>query len=107
MVENLEIVKDKSELEITKILVENLNVDHVNDIVSNAMNPAQPMALAELACKKTQGNPFYVVQYLQSLADRKLLTFVMGVNTWKIDTDEIAETSKPTENVVAFGFDHG
>ena len=46
-------------------------------------------ALAQLVHAKTAGNPFFVLQFLSSLADEGLLTFDHGAQRWAWNLDDI------------------
>ncbi|MBN1347182.1 MAG: AAA family ATPase [Phycisphaerae bacterium] len=58
----------------------------VADALGCAAEAAQP--LAHLLCQKTEGNPFFVKAFLQSLHDEGLLIFDSGTG-WRWDMDEV------------------
>ncbi len=55
--------------------------------------------LAELICKKTGGNPFFINEFLISLYDEKLIEFNSGRLKWQWDIEKINNTAF-TENVI-------
>ncbi|OQW90916.1 MAG: hypothetical protein BWK79_18365, partial [Beggiatoa sp. IS2] len=69
----------------------------VADVVHTALEPAQ--ALTELVYTKTQGNPFFLGEFLKSLHDEKLLTFNIQRGTWKWDLEQI-KIRDITDNVI-------
>ena len=56
-------------------------------------------ALARLVHEKTDGNPFFAVQFLYTLADEALVTFDHGDARWSWELDRI-RAKRFTENVV-------
>ena len=55
--------------------------------------------LAHLVQEKTDGNPFFVIQFLHTLVDEGLLAFDPDVARWRWDLDHI-HTKSYTDNVV-------
>src|SRR5208282_5876658 len=55
--------------------------------------------LAHLVQEKTDGNPFFVIQFLHTLVDEGLLAFDSDVARWRWDLDHI-HTKSYTDNVV-------
>ncbi len=62
-------------------------------------NPPDVAPLARLVHEKTEGNPFFVIQFLQALATEDLLTFDYEAARWCWDLDRIHARGY-TENVV-------
>ncbi|MDJ1170579.1 AAA family ATPase [Roseofilum sp. BLCC_M154] len=90
---------------INQIHLENLNLNQIRQLISETLHQAQGLVrpLAELVKNKTAGNPFFVNEFLKTLYQEKLLTFVppqpdiMGGWSWNLA--EI-ESMSITENVV-------
>src|SRR4029077_7245341 len=59
----------------------------------------QARALAELVHEKTNGNPFFGIQFISELADEGLLTFDRGERRWTWDLGRI-RAKDYTDNVV-------
>jgi PAS domain S-box-containing protein len=57
------------------------------------------VALAALVHEKTGGNPFFAVQFIQTLAEEGLLTFDRGARRWSWDINRI-QAKGYTDNVV-------
>lgn len=75
---------------VRDIPVGNLQLAHVEQMLVEALdNPPGFEALAELLHAKTQGNPFYLNQLLQSLYHQKLLGFDLATGQWQWDLQHI------------------
>ncbi|MGK7902860.1 MAG: AAA family ATPase [Hormoscilla sp.] len=90
---------------INEIPLAPLKIEHIAQLIAQTLSKNQESVkpLAELVVRKTQGNPFFVNQFLQTLDQENLLTFndpqsgKMGGWTW--DIAEI-EAIGITDNVV-------
>lgn len=90
---------------INEIPLAPLNIEHITQLIAQTLskNNEAVKPLAELVVRKTEGNPFFVNQFLQTLYQENLLTFnapqsgKMGGWTW--DIAEI-EAIGITDNVV-------
>ena len=73
----------------------------VQQLVADALRcePAHADSLAQLIHHKTAGNPFFLIQFLQALADEGLLTFDHDHAEWSWDVDRIRAKGH-TDNVV-------
>jgi len=78
-----------------------LALGHIEQLISEALQGEQLniSLLAQLVLDKTGGNPFFVVQFLQALADEHLLTFDYQARQWRWDPRRI-EAKGYTDNVV-------
>lgn len=56
--------------------------------------------LGQLVHRKTLGNPYFVVQFLESLHSKELLKYNYNSVRWEWDINEIAEVTDVSENVV-------
>jgi serine/threonine protein kinase len=63
---------------INQITLKPLELVHINQLITHTLHcPAdKAKPLAELVLSKTAGNPFFVNQFLRSLYDENLLTFI-------------------------------
>ena len=61
----------------TDIDLGNISLEHVNEIVSHLleMEPIETMALGELVHRKTSGNPYHVLRFMEMLEAEKFLTY--------------------------------
>ncbi len=91
-------------MSITKMKIGNLSVDNVVALVAEALrmddNDIKIKSLAETIHKKTEGNPFFVLMFLGSLQDEKLLQYNFGAMKWTWD-DEAVKSKIVTENVAS------
>ena len=64
-----------------------LGNEQVAELVTDALRcqPSCAAPLAEIVHKKTSGNPFFVTQFLQTLADERVLSFDLGALRWNWD----------------------
>lgn len=85
---------------VDRIHVENLDLDATNMIVSTALRSTLDftLPLAEIVHARTLGNAFFVVQFLQSLLDQGLLSYIFGPNVWSWDL-ECIRSLEATDNV--------
>jgi predicted ATPase len=75
---------------VTQIKIGNLSAENVRPLVA---------LLAETIHKKTEGNPFFMLMFLRSLYDEKLLQYNFGMMKWTWDDDAVI--SKILTNNVA------
>ncbi|MEG5037570.1 MULTISPECIES: AAA family ATPase [unclassified Microcoleus] len=80
-----------------------LNLNQVNELIADTLKtecvPTQ--RLAELVWQKTQGNPFFIKEFLKSLYTEHLLKFDTNARAWHWDLEQII-TRNITDNVVEF-----
>ena len=62
-------------------------------------SPERAQPLAKLVMKKTQGNPFFMNEFLKSLYTDNLLYFDLQSRSWQWDLEQI-ESGRITDNVV-------
>ena len=98
-------------LTIDEIRLAGVNVNHIqllpldetaiNQLIADTLKCDHTRAkpLAELVLNKTQGNPFFVKEFLKSLYTEKLLNFDLEALIWQWDIRQI-EASQFTDNVV-------
>ncbi|WP_109477278.1 ATP-binding sensor histidine kinase [Paraburkholderia sp. C35] len=86
---------------VSEITLAPLAISHVRQLTEEALHcdsdSVQP--LARLVHDKTAGNPFFVIQFLQTLVEGDLLTFDHDVGKWCWDLDLI-HAKGYTDNVV-------
>jgi PAS domain S-box-containing protein len=75
--------------------------DDLGQLIADALrsDPADAGPLVQLVHEKTAGNPFFVIQFLYSLAEEGLLSFDHDASRWSWDLDRIREKGY-TDNVV-------
>ncbi len=83
------------------ILLEPLKLNHIINILSEtlSLNDISTEVLAELVLSKTEGNPFFINEFLKSLYSEKLLIYSNQTKKWVWDFQKILNRSF-TENVI-------
>jgi predicted ATPase/signal transduction histidine kinase/CheY-like chemotaxis protein len=76
---------------VNHIMVSPLSELHITELVADTFNcsidPVRPFA--ELVYQKTNGNPFFVIKFLKSLAQDGLIKFNSQVESWQCDLSQI------------------
>ncbi|HEV2984917.1 MAG TPA: serine/threonine-protein kinase PknK, partial [Vicinamibacterales bacterium] len=91
----------KAGVSVSEIALAPLTDKDVEQLAADALRrePAGTAALAHLVHAKTGGNPFFVIQFMSSLAEEGLLVFDHGAARWEWDLGRI-EAKGHTDNVV-------
>lgn len=86
---------------IQHISLEPLAEDHVAELVLDMFGRRAPdtTGLARLVNAKTQGNPFFVIEFLKHLYAERLLVFDTAKSIWRYRLEDI-EAHDATDNVV-------
>ncbi|MBW4636411.1 MAG: AAA family ATPase [Iphinoe sp. HA4291-MV1] len=76
---------------VGKITLQPLNIDQVNQLIADTLSCSTEKSklLAELVFNKTNGNPFFLTQLLQSLYKNNLLSFDYENSCWYWDIEQI------------------
>lgn len=101
----LQEIKDNGAI-VNEILLKPLGLPTVNQLISDTLNCPRKStwSLAELVLAKTEGNPFFMNEFLKSLYTENLLNFIPPQSTldeggWQWDLEQI-QARKITDNVV-------
>ncbi|AWY39686.1 GAF domain-containing protein [Pseudomonas putida] len=91
----------KADGRVDEITLAPLAKAHIEQLIAEALDDeiARVEPLAQLVLDKTAGNPFFVIQFLQALAEEQLLTFDHPLGRWIWDTDRI-HAKGYTDNIV-------
>lgn len=95
-------LNETKETDIHQITLKNLTQQHIQELLKDTLyfdDTQQLHQLAELIFIKTQGNAFFVNQFLQSLYEELLLTFSFKKQAWEWDISKI-KGQNITDNVV-------
>ncbi|GBF79610.1 trifunctional serine/threonine-protein kinase/ATP-binding protein/sensor histidine kinase [Aphanothece sacrum] len=86
---------------INYIVLNTLNLREINQLIRETFQCENNITqtLAELVNQKTQGNPFFIREFLKSLYQENLILFDINKRLWQWDIDKI-KTTKITDNVV-------
>ncbi|MBC7499831.1 MAG: AAA family ATPase [Herminiimonas sp.] len=78
-----------------------LDLDQVSDLLCDTLRatPARVRELAYLSLAKTQGNPFFLNQFLGALVDHKMLFLDVAKGGWSWDVDKVQQAGI-TDNIV-------
>jgi len=79
--------------QITKIKLEPLTLFQLNDLVSDALRGSKEATtpLSKLIYRKTHGNPYFAVQFLQTLQREQLLEYNLDNGHWQWDQEKLEE----------------
>ena len=91
----------KKELSITNIILQPLKVSHISELISDSLSCSVDSAipLAELIFDKTDGNAFFVNQFVRALYDEKLIEYSHSAGRWVWNSETI-QARNVTDNVV-------
>ncbi|MEC4812855.1 MAG: ATP-binding sensor histidine kinase [Scytonema sp. PMC 1069.18] len=80
-----------------------LNKVQVNKLVADTLKCTEIVAspISELVFQKTQGNPFFVTQFLKALHHDGLIEFDLKLGCWQCDITQVT-TQAVTDDVVTF-----
>ena len=91
---------DVSNVPTTKISLTGLNQEDLNTMISDALclYPRICKSLSDVIFQKTKGNPFFVLEFVQSLRDRGLLKYNPHQKRWVWNVEAI-QSEEITDNV--------
>jgi predicted ATPase/signal transduction histidine kinase/CheY-like chemotaxis protein len=86
---------------VNHIFLSGVNLNDVNQLIADTLksNVAETQPLAELIFRKTQGNPFFINEFLKSLPAENLLKFDINQRKWLWNLEDIQQRGI-TDNVV-------
>ncbi|MGL4503689.1 MAG: AAA family ATPase [Planktothrix sp.] len=86
---------------VNKISLTPLGLSDISQLIADALKTETPeiLPLAELVLQKTNGNPFFITEFLEKLYADHLLSFEVNLRRWQWDINEI-QSAKITDNVV-------
>jgi len=91
----------KSGVLVNHLSLSHLELKHINQLISDTLNYLQERTahLSELVLAKTNGNPFFINEFLKSLYGDNLLAFDQQNGVWEWDLEKI-QAQGITDNVV-------
>ncbi|MBG0861262.1 MAG: AAA family ATPase [Bacteroidales bacterium] len=100
LIVSLEKLKSKNAI-VNFITLLPLEAGHINQLISDALKCSLEEAeiLGKISLAKTNGNPFFLIQFLNSLVDNRLIEFDAKFFKWEWDAARI-EKADITSNVV-------
>lgn len=86
---------------LQEIILAPLTLEPLNQLIAETLhqNTDTVRSLAELALRKTEGNPFFVGEFLRMLHSDNLLTFDVALSSWQWSITQI-QAHNMTDNVV-------
>ncbi|WP_437677166.1 AAA family ATPase [Sorangium sp. So ce131] len=92
---------DRANTRVRTLTLKALGHEHVNALVSDTLGSSQGECspLSDLIYAKTDGNPFFTIQYLTNVYREGYLRFSSERGAWRWNTADIAKM-EATENVV-------
>ncbi|HAA16872.1 MAG TPA: hypothetical protein DCE41_36230, partial [Cytophagales bacterium] len=85
--------KGQYNLTVNTLEVRNLGQEHVQQMLADTLhhNPDNVTELTEWVFNKTQGNPFFIKQFLRTLFEERLLVFDLDRRAWVWDLEKIQQ----------------
>jgi predicted ATPase len=92
----------ESSVKMKCLTIGNLPVMACNQLIADTtqLRPALCQPLADIVHKKTSGNAFYIIQFLQLLQEQGSLHYSVKVFSWQWNLSRIEEETEVTDNVV-------
>ncbi len=86
---------------VNLIILDPLDLETTNSLIANSMqcDSETTLQLSQLCYKNTNGNPFFLKQYIFDLVDKGFISFENNNMVWNWDFDNIQET-ECSDNVV-------
>ncbi|MFN6487531.1 MULTISPECIES: AAA family ATPase [unclassified Nostoc] len=94
---------EKSQATVNTITLTSLDISALNQLVADTLSCSLELALplTELIFSKTQGNPFFTIQFLKALYEDGLIAFNFHGGYWECDIAQVRSLTL-TDNVVEF-----
>jgi len=94
LLQRLHVIRDNG-ARIHEIRLRPLGLDHIRQLVADALHLplGEALPLARLVHAKTDGNPFFVRQFLHALVDEGLVAFDEDAQRWRWDLHRIGARS--------------
>ena len=89
---------------VVHIHLQNLKLEQINMLIAVLLNrtePTETMELSEIVTKRTEGNAFYVIQFLRSLQDEGYLQFSPMTLRFEWCLDQIQSETSVSNNLIS------
>jgi predicted ATPase/signal transduction histidine kinase len=89
------LAKIEEEIKFETLTLDILTEKHFESLLSEMLHAKGPAIdeLAKICYKKTQGNPFFLNEFLKSLYEDNILTFIQGKGIWTWNIDVVEQQS--------------
>ena len=93
---------EKAQVKVNDIKLKPLNAENINQLIADTLHKDihECRDLADIIYRKTNGNPFFVNEFLKTLYSKKLLYFDFKEGNWQWNADIISSSLEVTDNVV-------
>ncbi|MGI9542872.1 MAG: sigma 54-interacting transcriptional regulator, partial [Cyclobacteriaceae bacterium] len=97
----LSLIKGENGAAVKEIVLDPLDLHHINRLIIETIvnEDVSTMDLADLVLNKTDGNPFFVRQFITTLYQEDLIFFDSNSTSWQWEIEKI-ELANITNNVV-------
>ena len=94
---------DKAGASLQILTLQPLTFDSLNQLIADTLHADLTVVgpLAKLVIQKSQGNPFFAIQFLKVLHQDKLITFDYYAGHWQCDITQVRDAAL-TDDVVEF-----
>lgn len=97
-------LKNEHNTKIIEITVQSLNIDQVHEFMADTFetkaDPQKIQQLSHLVFEKTQGNPFFINQFLKTLDEEKIINYNYQADQWLWDLNVIQGVGLADLNLV-------
>lgn len=94
---------ERDEFQITEIEIGDLNTTQINELIMLLLSiddPEKTLGLADVCLKRTHGNVFSLLVFLEMIQAEGLLEYNLGKFQWTWDEQKILAATAATSNVV-------
>ena len=100
LADSLQQIRSCYNVTVTDMALQDLSTDDVNVMISEALFYSQRLtrSLAGIVHHKTEGNPFYIKEFLNDLTVENLLVYSFSEKTWEWD-EELIESRTISDGV--------
>jgi len=88
---DIQFIEDFECTRVTKLAIREMDTEDVTQLLSSTLclPGRHTRELAGLVVTKTRGNPFFVIQFLRSIVQNKMLSFSVRARRWEWDCDVV------------------
>eukprot|EP00804_Cyclotella_cryptica_P021275 CCRYP_001545-RB/>CCRYP_001545-RB protein AED:0.16 eAED:0.26 QI:0/0/0/1/0/0.33/3/0/1055 len=88
-------------IKTSMISLHGINTEDVNAMISDTLGifPRMCKSLSDVVSRKTNGNPYFALEFLRTLIDRDLITYSLRDKHWQWDINQIG-AENITDNVL-------
>jgi histidine kinase len=93
---------ETNSMRTTLVEIHSLDLRGLNNLVAAALSedPERTMALSEVVMKRTAGNPYFALQFLENLEADCLLTYDLQYKQWLWNIEKILASTTLSDNIL-------